>query len=260
MKATPNKRLNVTMKLLSVVQDDDAYPLTKEFTAEPLPNSNVGDKETAALVNVLPTILQAVNRTYGNGPRTVENYEAAIGDAIKGGKKFEAFLLYVELNLQHGTQAANCRPGGVTAFFPCLTPEEIGRKTADDPRVQALQNSFELEQAQHNLAEAIEMRRKIQRDDVPDGYVVDDFLANSLSMKGQGGEAVSLFLTAIRGNPYVSSYYKDLGDHFFREFRADLAWLCYDLGRAIPERDVTGNLSSIDRLERQLASRNPQFF
>jgi len=51
-----------------------------------------------------------------------------------------------------------------------------------------------------------------------------------------------------------------MGDYFRFEYRMDLAWLCYDLGRSLPEADATGNFQQIDQLERELESRNPSLF
>jgi hypothetical protein len=39
-----------------------------------------------------------------------------------------------------------------------------------------------------------------------------------------------------------------------------LAWLCYELGRALPEAYASGTFQAIDQMEQQLASRNPPLF
>jgi len=74
------------------------------------------------------------------------------------------------------------------------------------------------------------------------------------------GEILSMFASAIRGNPYVPTFYKDLGDYFARQYRSDLAWLCYDLGRQLPDANATPVLPSITNLEKRFAADFPQFF
>ena len=95
--------------------------------------------------------------------------------------------------------------------------------------------------------------RALKRDDVDNPYVVDEFLANSLIAARHPADAAPLFVAAIRGNPYMPAYYKDLGDLYLISFRPALAWLCYDLGRALPGSAQAPVISKMNDYEAQLA-------
>ena len=90
--------------------------------------------------------------------------------------------------------------------------------------------------------------------------MIDDFLANDLSEVGQNAEAMPLFANAIKGNPYLAGYYKDLGDAIRRTYQPDLAWLCYDLGRLIPGAADAPVISGVTTHEAMLARKYPEFF
>ncbi len=90
--------------------------------------------------------------------------------------------------------------------------------------------------------------------------MVDDFLANDLGEAGHDTDALPLFANAIRGNPYLAGYYKDMGDVFRRAYSPDLAWLCYDLGRMLPGSADTPVISHVTEQETELAKTYPEFF
>jgi hypothetical protein len=104
------------------------------------------------------------------------------------------------------------------------------------------------------------MEQGIDRAGVSNGYVIDDFLGNTLVDANRGADAIPLLNNAVRGNPYLGGYYKDFGDLFRKSFRADLAWLFYDLGRELPGGSGAPVISIINGYEGFLEKKVPQFF
>jgi hypothetical protein len=252
------KRTRVTYELASVEVIEVSYPLPDDYRADPLP-ARGGDTASEELRLLLPVMLDAIALHYGGGPRSVSNYQAAIDRALSSGKGFQALLLAVELQLQHGSSAANCATTPVPQ--PCHGLGEIRAAIGHDQRAESYIAAMQAEQVNHDASKAINVWRAIPRDDLANGYVIDDHIANAMTAKGMlGGETRAMFASAIRGNPYVSTFYKDLGDYFVRQYRGDLAWLCYDLGRELPGANVTPVLSSITNLEKRLAADFPRFF
>ncbi len=95
---------------------------------------------------------------------------------------------------------------------------------------------------------------------MPNGYVVDLFLARLYSERGDRVAAAKSFAAAFAGDPDIVALYRELGDHFARVSRLDLAWLCYDMGRVLPNRETPDALTGIDDIEQELADAYPALF
>jgi hypothetical protein len=252
------KRTRVTYDLVSAEALDVSYPLPDDYRADLLPAKG-GDAGIEEFRSLLPLMLEAAALRHGGGPRSVSDFEIAIDRALSTGNGFQAMLLALELQLQHGSSAADCATAPVPQ--PCHSLREIGAAVRGDERARSFLAATRVEQVEHDPGKAIELRRAIPRDDLASAYVIDDQIANAMTMKGLlGSETLSLFANAIRGNPYVPTFYKDLGDYFARQYRTDLAWLCYDLGRALPGANATPVLPSITDLEKRFVADFPQFF
>jgi hypothetical protein len=231
------------------------YPLPANFEPRPLAGQ-AQDEEALPLRGLLPLMLQAVAGKANGGPHSLADYRREADRALRAGHAFAAELTLAEAVMQYGTGAVDCGigPGDV----PCHDPAELGRRFAADPRAARL---YEAQTAEpRDPQAAVQLWESIKRDDVPNGYVIDAFLASRLSAAGHREDAMGAFARALRGNPYLSSVYKELGDHYLRASRSDLAWVCYDLGRALPGRDPHDSLASVDDLETQLAEDYPEFF
>ena len=257
-RAAGTKRTRVSYELASVEVIEVTYPLPADYRADLLP-ARSGDTASEQFRPLLPVMLEAIALRHGGGPRSISDYEMAIDQALSSGKGFQALLLAVELRLQHGNSAANCATAPVPQ--PCHSLGEIRTAIGGDERAASYFAAMQAEQVDHDEAKAIGIWRAIPRDDLANGYVVDDHIANAMTTKGiLGSETLSMFTSAIRENPYVSTFYKDLGDYFARQYRTDLAWLCYDLGRELPGANATPVLPSITNLEKRFAVDFPQFF
>jgi hypothetical protein len=255
---TGTKATHVVYELVSVEAGDFTYPLPAEYHVNPLP-SQKDDVDSESMRQLLPVMLEAVALRYRGGPRSASDYETAIDQELAAGHDFHALLLAIEMVLQHGASAASCRFW--PAPKPCRSIQDVFAAVGHDERAQKFIEALRAEQAAHDVGKAIRIRRELQHEDVANGYIVDDQLANALTSTGSADtETFALFSKALYGNPYVATFYKDIGDYFMRRYHADLAWLCYDLGRLLPDSDATPVLRSVTSFEQQLAAEYPQFF
>jgi hypothetical protein len=245
----------VSLTLRSAERFDATFPLPIDFSGEflfPAPTDPPG----VALNGILPLMAKAAAGQHAGGPKTVAAYQAEIGDAVRDGAAFQAVLLDFELLLQHGQASLQCP--SAPAVPRCYTLRELIGLASGDPRTQPFVQAVQIERSDRNRA--LELRQGIARDGLKDTAALDIMLANGLSQSQKHGDALPFFLSAIRANPYIASFYKDLGDHFLRDYQTGLAWLCYDLGRSLPEAYAAGTFQAIDQLEQLLASRNPSLF
>jgi hypothetical protein len=242
--------------LRSVELSHEDYPLPARF--EPLPlGGETADAETSSLRGLLPAMLDAVSGRSRIAPRPLADYKRAADQALAQKRGFAAMLLMSEAALQYGAAAGDCA-AGLGWAARCRRTDEINRALADDPRATLFYKAQTAEPG--DPAAAVAAWQGLKRDDVANGYVVDAFLADRLSAARRRQEAMGAFALALAGNPYLVGVYKELGDHFLRASRTDLAWICYDLGRALPGRAAEDALTLIDALEAKLASTYPAFF
>lgn len=246
--------LGLVLKTATQLEDD--YPLPASFAPRPLAGQSA-DEEALSLRGLLPVMLQAVAGRSGGGPRPLADYRHGVAQALERKEGFAAMLLLAEAALQYGTAAGACEPGRGWGSA-CHSAEDLGRAYASDPRVALF---YKAQTAQpKDPAAAAAMWEGLKRDDIANGYVVDAFLADRLSASGHRQDAMGAFSRALAGDPYLTGVYKELGDHFLRASRTDLAWTCYDLGRALPGRDANDPLAAVDTLEQGLVSAYPEFF
>ena len=231
------------------------YPLPADFEPRPLAGQAT-DTEALSLRNLMPLMIDAASVRRGT-PRPLAAYQRGADEALERGQGFVATLLLAEAALQYGRAAGSCGPGLGWAT-PCRNPEEFSRNLSADPRAVQFYRAQTAEPK--DPAAAAALWDGLKHDDVANGYVVDAFLADRLSASGHRDAAMGAFSRALEGNPYLVGVYKELGDHFLRASRTDLAWICYDLGRALPGRSGDDSLADVDALETELAARYPEFF
>ena len=249
------KRQTAGLVLRRSLHRDGVFPLPADFEPRPLAG-DATDEEALALRGLLPLMLQAVAGKAKGGPRSLADYRRAADEALRQGRTFAAALQLTEAAMQYGADAADCSVS--PSDVPCHEPDELSRRFAADPRAAKL---YEARMAEPKDPQAaVSLWESIKHDDVPDGYVVDAFLGDRLSAEGHREDAMGAFARALQGNPYLASVYKELGDHYLRASRTDLAWVCYDLGRALPGRDPHDPLAAVDELEAELKSIYPEFF
>jgi hypothetical protein len=247
-------RLPAGLILTKSMRLDSDYPLPAGLEPRPLAGQ-AEDQEALSLRGLLPLMLDAVAGKPGAGVRSLADYRRAVDQGLRDHQDFAAALLLAEMTLQYGPTANDCSigPGGV----PCHDPYELGLRFARNRRAAQLYKAQTTEGK--NQAEASRLWETLRHDDVPGGYIVDVFLADRLSASGHRQEAMGAFAKSLQVNPWLTGLYKKLGDHFLRASRTDLAWLCYDLGRALPVDSTDGPLAEVGELEQKLAAQFPDF-
>ncbi|HEX3675531.1 MAG TPA: hypothetical protein VHU87_14770 [Rhizomicrobium sp.] len=235
-----------TLQSAAAVQD--AYPLQSGAHPVLLPP---GDAAAAPLAPLLPVMRAAIAGT-APGMKTAAQYHALIEAALAKQKLFQAALLALELNLQYGAAAANCAS-------PCHGLKDVFTIANGDVRVQALLKALQPANGAA-LDASIQALTDLKRDDLSNAYVVDDFLANDLVEAGHPDQAIPLFAGAIKANPYLFGFYKDMGDAYRLGYDPVLAWLCYDMGRSLPGAATSPLFADMPAYEADLVKKYPQFF
>lgn len=243
----------VDLRLRNARTVDADFPLPPHLTLVLLP-WGAKDPDVALMRKVLPTIDAAVTQP-ANQTRSaaIAENRAVIDSDFANGRKFAAALGLAELALRWGRDATACDDGG-----RCRSKNEIDRLLRDDPRSIVMFQATALQQREP--ATALALWRALDRSDLPNAYMIDVFLAPLLSESGDRAGAAKSFVAAFAGDPSLPLLYRELGDHFTRVSRLDLAWLCYDLGRALPGRTPPDALSAIDTVEQKLAETYPYLF
>ena len=247
-----NKQTVSVWKLKSVERVTADYPLTADYQSD-LPQAKLAEP----LRSLLPIMLQAVAGRYGNGPRSIESYRAALADALAKNATFPYYVLDNEFALQYGMGVMGCL-GHRAEATDCADVPNIVQKYRADERTMAMINTFGLEQK--DVKAALLQRQAISRDGLSDPYMIDLWLGDAMTESGDTAGALSLIPNAIKGNPYVGAFYKDLGDAFERSFQPMETWLCYDLARALPAGDKAPVVDAIAKKEQFLEINYPQFF
>jgi hypothetical protein len=246
------KAQHVALRLRSARTVDADFPMPPHLTLQLLP-WGPKDPDVALMRKVLPIIDAAVTEP---AKQTRSNAIAAdralVASDFAHGRKFAAALGLAELALRWGRDATACDGRG------CRSKEEINRLLRDDPRSIVMFQATALQQ--HEPGKALALWRALDRSDLPNAYMIDVFLAPLLSENGDRAAAAKSFAAAFAGDPRIPLLYRELGDHFTRVSRLDLAWLCYDLGRALPGRTTPDALSAIDSVEQKLAETYPYLF
>lgn len=247
------KAQHVALRLRRARMIDSDFPLPPHLTLVLLP-SGEKDPDVALMRKMLPTIDAAITQPATQSREAAIAADRALIDRdFADGRKFAAALGLAELALRWGRDATACDDGGA-----CRDKSEIDRLLRDDPRSIVMFQATALQQREP--AKALALWRALDRSDLPNPYMIDVFLAPLLSESGDRAGAAQSFAAAFAGDPRLPLLYRELGDHFTRASRLDLAWLCYDLGRALPGRTPPDALSAIDTVEQKLAETYPYLF
>ena len=239
--------------LKSVVRTRGTFPLPVDYNPSVEPETAGSD-----IANALPTMLDAVALRSGTGPRPASDYQAEIDDALSRGAILESYVLDNEFFLQYGLGITGCA-NHTAPETSCAREGEVAAKWESDPRTSQLLHSFVVEE-QGDLKQAIALRGAIPHDDIRDAYMFDIWIGNSDTESGNLSAAIPLLQRGLKGNPYVASFYKDLGDAMKDDFDSFDAWTSYDLGRCLPGGDTAPVVGDIAKIEQALEQRYPQFF
>jgi hypothetical protein len=119
---------------------------------------------------------------------------------------------------------------------------------------------FTRPRAQSREADAsyAEELKAIDRKGLTKGYMIDVTRAGLLSQLGRADEAEDLYLKALEANPALTGAFEMLGEIYYREFRTNEAWRCFDTARKIGPN--TRFLKEVQSLEARLVKDFPDEF
>jgi hypothetical protein len=260
-----DKRVPETLRLVSARGTEADYRLPPTLKPQVIDRAAT-DPDGKLMASLVPVMLEAVAGRHRPGPPAQPALLTATQAAIRDGQGFRAALLFIEASHIFGPTALACPPNA-PAGAACVQPAAFRDVVQKDARAGTLLGGFGA--VGKEPRKAVDVWTSLKRDDVTNGYVIDISIANALSAtlgSTQGENEVAAetrrrFQAAIRGNPYVASYYDDLGDHFARKFQTPLAWLCFDLARALPgPPQVRNEQRMVHHVERNLPIDYPQLF
>jgi len=227
--------------LQSATSVNAVYPLKTDVKPPPLDVAALPQPGLAGIVRAPPAAC------------SLEDYRNSVERALTGQHPFQAFLLALEMMEQYGREAANC-----AGAQDCHASSEIVAMAKSDSRMQILGSA--LQPAKQNLASAIDALGTMKRDDLSNAYLLDDFRGNLLVVARKSDEALPLLAAAIKGNPAMPGFYKDMGDAYRSQFDMASAWYFYDIGRTLPGAADAPVISTITKYETQLETLHPEFF
>ncbi len=248
--------VNATTYTLESFRIENAgFPLTVD--AEP---SFIGDHPFLATVR--PVMEAAVSGTWPSGAKERDYYFVKVRDAVNRKAWFAALMLQTELSLYAAHQSGGCTDE-LEREGICIDLLDFRNDLLRDERVRLYLQAQNIQNTEP--VRAVEIWLSIPLEDVSNAYLMGVFVGNVVStyrdsFKTAPVDPYAKFASAIMANPYVSSFYKDLGDHFRRQLEFGLAWTCYDLGRALPNRPRGDVLAHVDLIEGQLRQQVPQLF
>ncbi|MDE2182414.1 MAG: hypothetical protein KGJ78_05280 [Alphaproteobacteria bacterium] len=243
-----------TWHLVSAERLSASFPLSPDDTPVIIDDVN---PLAEPLRSLLPTMMEAVASRYNGGPRSIADYRAALAKAFADGHILQHFLLDNEFQLQYGLGSMACLNGN-PRHDDCSQQQDIVAKWKTDPSTMVLIEAFGLEQRDPKAA--IEKRGSVPRDGLSNAYMIDLWNGDTMLQHGNLDGAATEIAKAIRGNPYVGGFYKDLGDVFGRSFEPVEEWLCYDLARALPGAGDMLVVDGIGKKEKYLEAKFPEFF
>lgn len=234
------------------------FPLSPDL--RPLQEAGSG----GARKEVLPTMLAAVAGRHGKGPKPLARYVSEALAAFDRGAYMDAWLTLREAELHHHPRSPVCETAGQVSdsCFDSRAAEEIELL---DAQVRELLAALDLQEKPGQAETMIEKLIEFSRADLSKSYMIKVLLGRALSQRPdlsqkKGLDAGELIASAIKKNPYVPVFYKDLGDHFARNYDFVRAYTFYDLGRALPGGSGSESLREVSRYEGALEKALPDFF
>ncbi len=252
----------------ATVQEDHRFRLSSRRPAKfplaadlkPLGKAESGgDKK-----GVLSTMMAAVAGRHGRGPKPLARYVSEALAAFDRGAYLDAWLTLREAELHHHPRSPVCETAGQldAGCFDSRAAKEIELL---DSQVRELLAALDLQEKPGQSEQMIEKLIEFSRAELSKGYMIKVLLGRALSQRPDLSQkhdldAAVLIASAIKKNPYVPIFYKDLGDHFARNYDFVRAYTYYDLGRSLPGGSGSTSLQEVSRYERGLEEALPDFF
>lgn len=195
-----------------------------------------------AFREVFATLTAAVANHLQPPPEKV--YLQRAQEAIARNAGLESLIWGIELRLARGTPAANCQPQDPDPA--CALAAQAGPSAKADPRT----------------AVAFQQKSPAMSDRAPFDSLPNAYLLRLLWATRPAGAGVDFaenergILAALKASP-VANFCKDTGDLYLQAHEAFAGWQAYDLGRQMAGHRQDDLLSSVDKLEAQLAAAMP---
>lgn len=166
--------------------------------------------------------------------------------AITDGRVFDALLASLAAVLATGDQ-------NESTAWAAAHRDQISVNT-DAARLGRSLNPTDAASAKAGAEALAKMRQSAG----PHGYVLSIFEANDRLALHQDDRAAGSFLATLAADPMITGAWIDLGSLYYRSYRTDAAWACWDAARAL--RPTHYMLQVVDDTERKLRTDHPEFF
>lgn len=186
-------------------------------------------------------------------------YLERIKDALERDHVLEAWLWHLEANFQYQIPTSPSDPKVVRD---------------GDPRAEVLRKAEEVEEVraiQPGKGQSPETLLRLRANVPANAYILEYFWANRLANEtvrfeglrtGQPPQQALEFMTrALRAMPLVPLIYSDVGDLYYRATCPKEAWLAWELGQALPVRNVVSGIWGKPKfLEEVARADHPEFY
>lgn len=267
-----DSKARTSLQLEWVGTSAKAYPLPTGLSADLSYQAySIPPQFAAFLKSVTDIALQAIHGTYGKPRPTLADFASAAALAQSKGDLLESGLAWLAAGLQYPEQMSACDTPGGPAY--CAAYHTQLRAAQQDPQFRKIVQAAgdctrrKWEQGARTLA-------SVDVSGQPHGYVASMImfcLTAGLPPKtlekidGMGTRyplsASDNALNAIRANPYVPSYYYDIGVKFEMSYYPYCAWRMFDLGYALGG-GTKGDAFDVGlrKREQYLLAHHPRFF
>jgi hypothetical protein len=214
------------------------FPLPAHLSAHPT-------REQGLYPAVFETLaaLQSENRL----PPAQETYRSRVQGALGRGAGLEAMLWLIEMDLARGRPFPPCENGDAGAY--CSMWAQATKLAHTDSRTGV---AF--------MTEAPDAADRSQFHSLPNAYLLRFLWATRPPGRGVAHDQSELdLLAALRASP-VANFCKDAGMFYMSQGQPLAAWQAWDFGRSMAGHTWGDLLDSIDALEKDLATREPELF
>ncbi len=257
--------------LVDVDVIDNVQPLRREL--EPGLTRNAGLTQDF-IDNFADVMFGAANQAEEVGPPpTEDDFAVRMRAALDAGRPLAAALVFNEARSHFSNLQEKC--GRQPDQHPiCAMAFQAADQARALDETKILAQATALDRRGYH-AGAVNVWRSLETvDDLDGGVMLDlaiarsaidtisnaDRAANDAVLEDPRRVARYRLLRALERSPYLPEIYREVGE--YHRLGGDLvaAWISYDLGRSLPDRDVSADFSEIDALEESIRLRRRAFF
>jgi hypothetical protein len=189
----------------------------------------------------------AALHTENRRPPSQEAYRARTEAALSRGAGLEAMLWLIEMDLARGRPFPPCESDGAGTY--CSMWAQATRLAHGDSRTGV---AF--------MTQAPDAGDRSQFHSLPNAYLLRFLWATRPPGRGVAHDQSELdLLAALRASP-VANFCKDAGMFYMSQGQPRAAWQAWDFGRTMAGHTWGDLLDSIDALEADLVTREPELF